>query len=76
MAETTTLNLCILWEDELRTAAKLLREAAALTDDDQRARAMATAYRACQVALYGLKDDSHVVMIGADGLRKRRKAQP
>ena len=72
MAETVNLNLCILWEDELRTAAKLLREAAAITDDDQRAVAMISAYRACQVALYGLKDEHVVVMIGAGELRKKK----
>ena len=71
MADTQILTLCILWEDELRAAAKLLHEVPTISDDDERAQAMVTAYRACAVALHGLTDDKVVVMISARELIKK-----
>ena len=76
MSERTTIALCILWEDELRTASRLLAAANDLPDGDPgMANALQAAYAACAVALHGLTDYNHPVLIGSDGLRKRGKGK-
>lgn len=77
MSDSTNIKLCILWEQELRTASKLLAEAAALpeeTDEQKRALGLAQelAYHACEVTLHGLTDEAHLVMLAAASLAGRR----
>ena len=73
MSHTANITLCILWEDELRTAAKLLAEMNASSEDDfpQKAR---NALTACVVALHGLTDERTAVMLSTSELRKHTKA--
>lgn len=67
------LNLCILWEDELRAASKLLMELQDEDSDDVWSEKAKLALQSCMTALWGLKDDSAVVMIGASELHLRMK---
>ena len=70
MSHTANITLCVLWEDELRLAAKLLRAAADAPDDDHDLLAQ-QAYAACQVALWGLTDERHAVILAASDLRTK-----
>lgn len=77
MSDKVTINLCILWEDELRTAARLLAEMQAASDDSFQEKARA-ALQASLTALHGLTDDRTAVMLSSAELRKssKRKAKP
>ena len=73
MASTAKLNLCILWEDELRQAAKLLAKALAIyhnVPENEYALAAAEAYAACAAALHGLTDDHSVAMLTSGHLKQ------
>ena len=70
MTDTVKLNLCILWEGELRKAAKLLATAQATPTGPEQNNAVVTAYAACLVALHGLTDDHIAVMVGDDAIRR------
>jgi hypothetical protein len=73
MSDSAKVQLCIVWEDELRTAAKLLRAMEdAETDDDYQV-AASHALRACCTALWGVADDHCLVMLGAASLHKWQK---
>ena len=73
MSENTTIKLCILWEGELREAARLLHQAHAEgLDDDTRSEAMNQAFLAAVTALWGLTDDHACVLVGSDEIRKKR----
>lgn len=74
MAETTTLNLCILWEGELREAARLIHQAYdEKLPEAQRGDLMVRAMTAAATALWGLTDDHACVLVGSDEIRKIRK---
>lgn len=74
MADHVELSLCILWEEELRTAARLLHRSAdeSLSEED-RNEAAVQGFSAAMVALWGLTDDRACVLIGSDEIRKARK---
>jgi len=69
------MTLCILWEDELRTAARLLDVAQTCPDEDA-SKAMAAAYGACLVALNGLTDEKTAVMVSAPAIRDAARRTP
>lgn len=70
MPGTANLKLCILWEDELRLASKLLKVAQE-APEDKAAEAGAAAYAACMVALWGLADDANAVLLAAADIRPK-----
>jgi hypothetical protein len=72
MADKTTLPLCILWEDELRTAARLLAEMNEAKEEEFNTKASA-ALNACVVALHGLTDERIAVMLAASTIRRKGK---
>lgn len=76
MSDATSINLCILWEVELRKASRLIHEAHAdgLTDE-ARGIAMSKAFSAATVALWGLTADHACVLVGSDEILKARKKQ-
>jgi hypothetical protein len=65
------LNLCILWEEELRTASRLLMELQDDDTDDVWSEKARNALQACMTALWGLTDDKMAVMVGAGELHRR-----
>lgn len=70
MADTPIVQLCILWEDELRQAAELLKAANDLPEDDPGAlKASQQAWAACSVALHGLTAEKSVVMLAHRDVR-------
>lgn len=71
--DSVNLNICIVWENEIRAASKLLQAARDEKDEDARLQRMTEAYAACEVALYGIHDDSAVVMCGSAQLHGERK---
>lgn len=74
MSDNTTIKLCILWEGELRAAARLMHQAHAEgLDDETRGEMMNQAFQAAAVALWGLTDDHACVLVGSDEIRKSRK---
>ena len=74
MADAVTLHLCVLWEDELREAARALRALEGVKQDTPEwSRVLVEGYRACQVALYGLTDDKVAVMVGNAAIRGTAK---
>jgi len=73
MSEVTeNMKFCILWEDELRTASKLLHAAEECEDEDQQAALATQAYGACFVALYHLKDDHTLTMLASRDVVRRK----
>jgi hypothetical protein len=79
MASNANVNLCILWEDEVRTAARLLHELheASGTDDEERESGLASAALvACMTALWGLTDDRAAVILASREIRKRGTTEP
>lgn len=74
MPHAANLKLCVLWEDELRKAAKLLDAAEKVyklegeTDDYSTVASMA--YAACRVALLGLEDDAQIAMVAKPEIRQ------
>ena len=72
MADKVKFKLVVLWEDELRFAARLLRQVLD-TPEDGRAEAMIEAYRACQVALWGIDDDCVLAMLGNSEIKSRAR---
>jgi hypothetical protein len=76
MSHRAAVTLCILWEDELRTASRLLQIANDMPDDAQdRLTAIQQAWGACSVALAGLSDEKTVVMLGSDAIRIKKVAK-
>lgn len=69
MADKVTMSICILWEHELRVAARLLQKLETIPDDeghsDQRSQCIVDGYRACQAALYGLRDEIPIAMLSS-----------
>ena len=72
MSHNATITLCILWEDELRTAARLLAEMQAADNDTFQEKARA-ALQASLTALHGLTDDKTAVMLSTAELKKSSK---
>lgn len=74
MSDNTTIKLCILWEGELREAARLMHQAHDEGLDEATRDEMAgRAFAAAAVALWGLTDDHACVLVGSDEIRKSRK---
>ena len=70
MSSRANVNLYILWEDELRTASRLLDVANALHKGDPDVPdAVSAAWAACSVALCGIGDEV-ITMVASDTLRK------
>lgn len=74
VSDAVTLNLCILWEGELREAARLIHEAHAEDlDDETRGVKMAEAFNAATVALWGLTAEHACVLVGSDEILRSKK---
>lgn len=70
MADSVPITLCILWEGELRAAAKALAALEGCPDSEYPKQAV-VALNACLVALHDVTDEKLLVLIGADGVKKR-----
>lgn len=81
------MKVTVVWADELRAAAKLIQEArdAASNEpvDEEKAQSLFTqAYAACEVALFGIKDDDGLIILGSEQLhcealaRRSAKSKP
>ena len=73
MSAKATLNLCLLFEDELRKAAKLMKQFDEVAEskyatDAEKSAAAATAFKACRIALYGV-NDTNIVMLSSGQLQ-------
>lgn len=75
MSEEIKLNVLILWEAELRAAAKLLQIARDEPNEDLVPLRMTEAYAACEVALHGIHEGAAVVVCGNDALFNETKAR-
>lgn len=82
MAEQAEVRFLILWENEIRAAARAFAEAHRLQDDDSatddaRHIAVAKALRLANAALYGADDESATLVLSKpnDILRKRPNNQ-
>lgn len=79
MSEPFTLKICVIWEEEIRLAARLLQKMQEASEEDFPAAAKA-ALNACLAALYGLKDEHSAVIMSADPKKhkfaKSRKPEP
>jgi hypothetical protein len=64
------VKLCIIWEEELRVAARLLNKLRAATDEEFPEIAR-DALNACLTALYGLTDENNAVILSADPEKRR-----
>ena len=79
MTDKAELSLVILYEEEIRKAAKLLHAVFTATEEERKAdggKAIAAALAACRVALYhpSLVDDSSpIVMLTSTAALKRTK---
>jgi hypothetical protein len=75
VTDKVDLKLCILWEGELRIAARSLKEMIEADGTDAFQSKARDALNACITALHGLTDDALAVMIAADALRIPQKAR-
>jgi hypothetical protein len=73
MADNVTLHLCVLWEDELREAARLLHAVKKMPEGDKRDGMIGAAYQACMVSLWGLTDDRVAVLVGSGEIKARAR---
>lgn len=71
-----TKRIVVLWDDEVRQAAKLLREWHDCQDEAQRDRLAVDAFNACLVALWGVREDSALVMLGSSAIQRMLKEHP
>ena len=72
MSDSARIHLCLLWEDELRLAAKLVQVVNAMDDNDpERKKAIQSAWGACSAALYGLTDEKAAVMLANPEIKIR-----
>ena len=71
MAESSAFKVCILWEEEIRMASRLLKSAYAegLTPEEEEMR-LRNALKACLVALWGIDDDAGCVILGSRDLQE------
>ena len=71
MAESSSFKVCILWEEEVRMASRLLKSAYAegLTPEEEQTR-LKNALKACLVALWGVDDDAGCVILGSRDLQE------
>jgi hypothetical protein len=82
MSEAVKVNFVILWDSELRVAAKALREVIdydklEAPDDIEWSRKLTVAFNACSAALWHVDDDaaltiSHAPSLARCGRRRRR----
>lgn len=80
MTREINMKVTVVWADELRVAAKLLQEArdaaSAETQNEELAQSLFTqAYAACEVALFGIKDDYGLVILGSEQLHAEALAR-
>jgi hypothetical protein len=69
-------RIVVLWDEEVRQAAKLLRAWHDCEDDKQRDQLAVEAFNACLVALWGIQEDSPLVMLGSSAIKRIMKGQP
>ncbi len=70
MASKADIHLVLLWEDELRIAAKALKAAHEASNEDF-ARLGTIALQACMAALWGVTDDCALAMLASSEIRTR-----
>lgn len=75
MTNKASVDLIVLWENELRKASVLLAAARDENDKEKLPGMMMAAYAACEVALEGLTEDKAVVMLGNKDLHDAAKAR-
>ena len=78
MPTGTTVKLVCLYEDEIRKAAKMLKQCDEVFQDesstaDQRSEALNSALQACFAVLYGAEEEGAVVMMAARELFLRAR---
>lgn len=78
MSDPAKIELCIIWENELRQAARLMREAFAHAHSNQaetaeRAEIYTRAILATHTALHDLTDDRICVILGPETMRIKEK---
>lgn len=70
MAYEGKLNLCVLWEQEIRAAAKALEAYRLLSNDETatdevKAAALVKALQTCHAAVYGAQEDSNCLVLSS-----------
>lgn len=70
MASNATTQITVLWADEVKMAAAAMRQWHDCQDDEQRQRLMVVAFNAALVALWGIKDDTALVMLGSRDIQR------
>jgi hypothetical protein len=77
MADTADIGrIVVIWDDEIRSAAKLMREWHDCEDEDERDKLAITAFNACLVALWGVREDSPLLMLGSGSIKRMQTARP
>lgn len=70
MASNVETKLVLLWEDEIRAAARALKAAHEASEEDWPTLA-GVAHAACMTALWGVTDDCPLAMLASSEIRKR-----
>lgn len=70
MASTANVKIKVLWANEVREAARLMRQWHDCKDEDKQQALMAAAFNAALVALWGIGDDDAVVMLGDKDIQR------
>jgi hypothetical protein len=70
MADNATAQITVLWADEVKQAAAAMRAWHDCKDDELRQKLMVVAFNAALVALWGIKDDTALVMLGARDIQR------
>jgi hypothetical protein len=70
MANTVSVTLCILWENEIRVASRAIHAFNDYDGDDevQRRRLAGEAFEACRCALWDVRDGASLVLTSAPRL--------
>jgi hypothetical protein len=70
MASNATTQITILWADEIKQAAMAMRAWHDCKDEAQAKKLMVVAFNAALVALWGIKDDTALVMLGTRDIQR------
>jgi hypothetical protein len=70
MASNATTQITILWADEVKQAAAAMHAWHDCKDDEQRHKLMVVAFNAALVALWGIKEDTALVMLGSRDIQR------
>lgn len=76
MASEAKLEVVILWDNEIREAARLLHAWHDSPDKDSRPDLMADAFNACLVALWGVREGTGLVMLGSRDIERLARPSP